>query len=148
MQIVRDIHIARPVEEVFAFVSEPSNDPAWCRKVLSVQQTGGSGPGPGSSYRVVHRPIPLRPAREMAFTCLDWSPPHRIEWREDDRDDVLHVTYRLASDGDGTRFTQDDDARLGAPRVLHPVIRHGIGHDVSRQLHALKRLLEHDNHHT
>ena len=31
MEIARDIHIARPVEEVFAYVADPANDPAWLR---------------------------------------------------------------------------------------------------------------------
>jgi uncharacterized protein YndB with AHSA1/START domain len=147
MQITRTIQIDRPVDEVFAFVAEPANDRAWCRKVESVVQTEGAGPGPGARYAVVHRPVPLRPAREMAFTCLDWSPPHTIRWREDDGTDEILVTYRL-EDADGvTRLTQEDlTVRIGAPRVLHPVIRHGISHDVRRQLQTLKRLLEHDNH--
>ena len=31
MRIARDIHIARPVDEVFDYVANPANDPAWLR---------------------------------------------------------------------------------------------------------------------
>jgi len=31
MRIARDIHIARPADEVVAYVADPANDPAWLR---------------------------------------------------------------------------------------------------------------------
>jgi hypothetical protein len=55
---------------------------------------------------------------------------------------VIRVTYELAETGSDTRMTQRDEAELGAPRLLHPLMRAGIGHDVGRQLKALKALLE------
>jgi uncharacterized membrane protein len=142
LEIARSIEIARPADEVFAFVADARNDPRWCPKIVSVEQVEGDGPGPGARYAVVHRPIPLRPARRMDHACTGWSPPHRIAWREDDGTDVIEVTYELEDLGGATRLTQRDDARVGAPRLLHPLLKAGIGHDVGRQLKALKRLLE------
>ena len=142
MRIVRSIVIDRHVAEVFAFVADPRDDVRWCAKVDAVEQVAGEGPGPGSRYEVVHRPIPLRPARRMAYECLDWEPPKLIRWREHDGDDVIDVTYELEPLWTATRFTQRDDARLRAPRLLHPLLRAGIGRDVARQLRSLKRLLE------
>jgi hypothetical protein len=142
VRVARSIVIDRHVEDVFAFVADPCDDVRWCKKVEAVEQVAGEGPGPGSQYLVVHRPIPLRPARRMAYQCLDWKPPNRIRWREHDGGDVIDVTYDLEPVWTATRFTQRDDARLGAPRLLHPLLRAGIGHDVARQLRALKRLLE------
>jgi hypothetical protein len=129
-------------DDVFSYVADPLNDPAWCAKVLSVEQVVGEGPGPGASYQVLHRPIPLRPARRMSYTCVEWDPPERIAWREDDGVDVIHVTYELEPVWTSTRLTQRDQARLGAPRMLHPLFRIGLGRDVGRQLDALKQLLE------
>jgi uncharacterized membrane protein len=142
MQIERSIEIERPVEEVFAFVLDARNDPRWCSKVISVAQLEGEEPGPGTLYEVVHRPIPLRPAREMQHRCLSAEPPHRISWREHDGHDVLVVSYLLEDLGRSTRFTQRSDAQLAAPRVLHPLMRAGIAHDIQGQLKALKTLLE------
>jgi uncharacterized protein YndB with AHSA1/START domain len=142
VQIVRSIVIDRQVEEVFAFVAEPRNDERWCEKVRSVEQVEGDEPGPGSRYAVLHRPVPLRPPRWMAYECLEWDPPSRIRWREDDDHDVIEVTYELEPVRTATRFTQRDDARLGAPRPLQPLLKAGIGRDMARQLRALKRLLE------
>jgi uncharacterized protein YndB with AHSA1/START domain len=142
MRIVRTVVIDRPVEDVFAYVADPLNDPAWCAKVLSVEQVEGDRPGPGARYDVLHRPIPLRPARRMAYTCVESDPPVRIAWREEDGDDVIDITYELEPAGTSTRLTQRDGARLSAPRILHPLLRRGIGRDVEHQLRALKRLLE------
>jgi uncharacterized protein YndB with AHSA1/START domain len=142
MQIARSVVIDCHIEDVFAYVADPLNDPAWCAKVDRVAHVEGDGPGPGARYDVLHRPIPLRPARRMAYACVEWDPPRRIVWREDDGDDVIAVTYELESVWTSTRFTQRDEARLGAPRALHPLLRIGIGRDIARQLRTLKRVLE------
>lgn len=93
-------------------------------------------------YRVTHRPIPLRPAREMTFTCLDWRPPHWIWWREDDAGEVLHVRYDLAAEGEQTRFSQRDEIESDIFPPLRPLLRIGVGHDVGVQLRCLRRVLE------
>jgi uncharacterized protein YndB with AHSA1/START domain len=143
LRVARRIRIARPPDEVFALVAEPANDPRWCAKVRSVEQVLGAGPGPGARYLVVHAPVPLRPPRPMDHRCVGWEPPHRITWREDDGTDVIEVTYELEpTDGGGVQLTQRDEATLGAPRLLQPIMKRGIGTDVQRQLRALKRLLE------
>lgn len=142
MRIERSIDIERPVGEVFAFLADPRNDPRWCTKVDSVEQVDGDGPGPGSRYVTIHRPVPLRPARAMDHSCVDWTPPRRIEWIEDDGVDRFEVTYELEPHAGGTRLSQCSDARLGAPKLLHPIWRRGIGRDIAGQLRSLKDLLE------
>lgn len=143
MLIERTVEIERPVQDVYDFVVDARNDPEWCPKVRSVELVGRDAPGPGARYRVVHKPIPLRPAREMSFTCEAAERPSRIEWLEDDGTDTIRVTYALEpTPSGGTRMTQRDDAELGASRLMQPVMKRGIGADVQKQLKALKRLLE------
>jgi carbon monoxide dehydrogenase subunit G len=136
MVIEREIEIARPLDAVFAFVADPRNDVRWCRKVRSVKRLDDD------SYEVVHRPVPLRPARTMEMRRVASDPPRRLEWVEDDGHDVFRVTYELEATGAGTRFRQRSDADVGVPKPLQPLFRHGIGRDVARQLRDLKRLLE------
>jgi uncharacterized protein YndB with AHSA1/START domain len=141
--IVRAVEIARPPAEVFAFVCDARNDPLWCRKVRSVEQVAGDGPGAGARYAVVHKPVPGRAARRMEMTCVAAVAPRRVELRQDDGTDVFTVTYELEELGDGrTRLTQRSDAQIGAPRLLHGLFRWGIGRDIEGQLRGLKRLLE------
>jgi uncharacterized protein YndB with AHSA1/START domain len=136
--IEREVEIARPIEDVFSFVSDPRNDPRWCHKVRSVT-------GAGDRYEVIHKPVPFRPARTMEMRRVAEEPPTRIEWLQDDGTDVFEVAYELESTATGTRFRQRSEAEVGAvPRFLHPLWRHGIGRDVAGQLRDLKRLLERD----
>jgi Polyketide cyclase / dehydrase and lipid transport len=143
MQIARSVVVDSHIEDVFDFLADPLNDPAWCAKVLVVDQVEGDGPGPGAAYEVLHRPIPFRPARRMVHRCLSWERPIRIAWREDDGADVIDVTYDLEAIWTSTRFTQRDEiVRLGAPRILHPLMKAGIGRDIERQLQQLQGVLE------
>jgi uncharacterized protein YndB with AHSA1/START domain len=134
--IQREIEIARPVEDVFEFVSDARNDPRWCPKVRSVE----GGP---DRYEVVHAPVPLRPARQMEMTRVESDPPRRLVWREDDGTDTFDVTYELEPTATGTRFRQRSDVNVGAvPRFMHPLWKQGIGRDIARQLRELKKVLE------
>jgi uncharacterized protein YndB with AHSA1/START domain len=139
----KSIEIARPVEEVFDYVSDPRNDPIWCPKVISVEPVGEPGHGPGARFEVLHRPIPLRPPRTMRYTLVDWDPPHRIHWREEEgEEDVFLVTYTLAETAGGTRFTQADEVRISVPRPLLPLMKIGIGADVAKQMRTLRAELQ------
>ena len=136
MEIIRSIDIGQPVDAVFAFVADPRNDVRWCPKVKSVELVEED------RYAVVHKPVPGKPERQMDMTRVAFEPPRRIGWREDDGTDVFEVTYELEDLGGRTRFTQRSVAELGAPRLLRPIYRAGIGRDIARQLKALKKLLE------
>jgi Polyketide cyclase / dehydrase and lipid transport len=52
-----DVHIERPLEEVFAYVSEPLNFPRWNSAVEVVRVTSAREGGVGSSY-VMERELP------------------------------------------------------------------------------------------
>jgi uncharacterized protein YndB with AHSA1/START domain len=141
--VERSITIDRPIEEVFAFVADPRNDPRWCKRVLSVEQVAGDGPAAGARYRGLHRPVRVRPPLQLAVEVLDVEPPHRMTLRAVDNDGVFDVAYELRPDDAGTRITQRDDVDLvGVPRPLHRIARRNIGRHLDEQLAALKRLLE------
>jgi hypothetical protein len=142
MQIVRSVVIDCHIEDVFRYVADPSNDPVWCAKVLAVEQVEGEGTGAGARYEVLHRPLPFRAARRMTYTCLAYDALGRIVWHENDGPTVIRVTYELEPVWTSTRLTQRDEARLNAPRLLHRLVRAGIGRDVARQLRTLKQVLE------
>lgn len=123
------------------------HDPRWCHKVDSVEQTEGQGPAVGATYRVLHRPRPLKPAVELVVEVVEADAPHRLRLRETDDDGVFDVTYELEAQAGGshTRLTQADDIEWSIPRLALPVARMMVGRDLSRQFAALKRLLEAEN---
>jgi hypothetical protein len=122
---------------VWAVVSDPRNDPGWCRKVTSVEAAGDG------RWTVTHKPVPLRPAMELTLQQVDLQPPSRLVLREEDAASIFHVEYRLEPSETGTRFTQISEfewKRL--PRVLHKTFARGVRRDVRDQLQSMKRLLE------
>jgi uncharacterized protein YndB with AHSA1/START domain len=142
MEIERMIVIERPTEEVWDYIADLRNDPQWCDKVRSVEQVEGGGPGPGARYVVMHRPIPMRKAKELAVTIEEFDPPHRMRIREEDEDGVFDVTYELEPAGDGTRLTQRDRIDWKIPRFQQPLAWRLVSRDIASQFAALKRKLE------
>jgi uncharacterized protein YndB with AHSA1/START domain len=142
MRIERSISIAAPPERVWDFIADAGNDPRWCHKVESVEQLEGHGPGPGARYRVQHRPKPLRGPVELSMEAVEFDPPRRLRWREEDDDAVFHVVYELEPEAGGCRITQIDHIDWKIRKLTQPIGRLMVGRDLSRQLAALKRLLE------
>ena len=137
MRVEESIEIAATPEAVWALVSDPANDPRWCPKVKLVEPAGDR------RWRVLHRPVPMRPPTAMTLELGELEAPRRLTLREEDDVSVFDVEYRLEPAGEGTRFTQVSEfewKRL--PRVLHGTFARGVRRDVRGQLKALKRLLE------
>jgi hypothetical protein len=118
-------------------VADPGNDPRWCRKVRSVEPLGGG------RWRVIHKPVPLRPPVELILEQLELHPFERLTLREEDEASVFEVEYRLERTGTGARFTQISDPEWKRlPRVLRGTFARGVRRDIRTQLRELKRLLE------
>jgi uncharacterized protein YndB with AHSA1/START domain len=137
VRVEESVEVRRGPAEVWAVVSDPLQDPRWCPKVRSVEV---AGPG---RWRVVHKPVPLRPPVELVVELLESEAPRRLTLREEDEASVFAVEYRLEpAGGSGTRFTQASDVEWKRlPRLLHGTFERGVRRDVRRQLRALKRLL-------
>ena len=131
------MEIARSPGDVWAFVVDHLNDPLWCGKVKSVEPRGQR------SWRVMHKPVPLRPAVELSLEQLAADPPSRLTMRQEDSASVFHVEYLLQPIPTGTRFTQVSEfewKRL--PRVLRKTFERGVRRDVRRQLRDLQGALD------
>ena len=128
MEIVRAVVVDRHIDDVFDYVADPGNDPAWCPGVVSVRQIAGDGPGPAGRWEVLHRPR-LRRARTLRRSCLAWEPPARVVWRDDDGGRLLDVAYEL-------------EAVWTATRITRRVTGRGARRDAARGLPELRRALE------
>ena len=125
------------MQDVWELVSDPTNDPQWCAKVKSVQSIG-----PGR-WKVLHKPVPLRPAIELSLEQLELEPPARLLMRQEDDASIFTVEYRLAPSAEGTRFMQVSEFEWKTlPRILHGTFARGVRRDIRAQLRALKGALE------
>jgi uncharacterized protein YndB with AHSA1/START domain len=137
MRVEESVDIARPPEDVWAYVVDPANDPRWCRKVKSVRRVGDR------RWEVVHRPVPLRAPMVLALEQLVLDAPSRLTMRQSDEASTFDVEYRLTPTPRGTRFTQVSEFEFKRlPRLLHGTFARGVRNDVRRQLRALERLME------
>jgi hypothetical protein len=137
MRVEESVHIDRGPEDVWAFLVDHGNDPAWCRKVKSVEPAGAR------RWTVTHKPVPLRPPMTLALEQLEADAPTRLKLREEDDFSVFEVTYRLDPVDQGTRFTQISEFEwMKLPGFLHKLFNHGVRRDIRGQLRDLKRVLE------
>lgn len=136
-----EVEIDRPIEEVFAFVADPHNDPLWCPRVEACQQTGGDGPGPHARYEVVHSPT-LQRRHVRRIEVADWQPPRRLVTRQSDDVADFTITYVLAPIPGGTRLRQVDEIRWHVARPFTPIGRLIVGRHIGDQLSRLKAHLE------
>jgi carbon monoxide dehydrogenase subunit G len=139
MRVEESIEIARSPDEVWGFVANPMNDPRWCPKVKSVEQSRPQ------QWTVVHKPMPLRPPAELSVEQIQVDPPSRLTMREENDASIFEVEYRLEPTSTGTRFTQVSNWRWKTmPRVLQKALAPGVRRDVRGQLRELKDVLEAD----
>jgi uncharacterized protein YndB with AHSA1/START domain len=142
VRVEEAIGVAQPAEAVWAVVAEPCNDPRWCRAVKSVDVVGER------RWRVMHKPIPLRPPPELELKQLAAEPPRRLVLRQEDAAAVFNVEYRLEPTQTGTRITQVSEfAGKRLPRVLHATFGRAVRREVRGQLRTLKALLGRDGPH-
>jgi uncharacterized protein YndB with AHSA1/START domain len=141
-RIRKTILLNRPPEEVWKYISDPRNDLQWCKKVLSVEQVIGDGPGPDARYRVIHRPDRLTRPKRLEVTIEEFDPPRGMRMREEDDDGVFDVRYVLEPAGARTSLTQQDEIAWKVPRHQRPAATTYVGRDIVDQLSRLKRLLE------
>jgi uncharacterized protein YndB with AHSA1/START domain len=73
--IVSQIDIARPPEEVYAYVTDPSRFPQWQHDVLRVRIQGRRPPSVGSRFTTTRRIGPVEQTMTQEITEL--SPPRR-----------------------------------------------------------------------
>lgn len=137
MRVAETIEIACSPAAVWAVVADPCNDPDWCRKVRSVEAVDGR------RWQARHKPIPVRPARDLLVTHIAVDAPRRLVAEQEDLAGVFEIEYRLEATPAGTRFTQVSRFEMeDVPRVLHPAFGWAVRHEVRSQLRALRDLVE------
>jgi uncharacterized protein YndB with AHSA1/START domain len=136
-----ETQIARPVGEVFAYVTDPARLPTWQTNTVSVEQLDEGPLRPGSRLREVHRApggrelasvvevAELEPGRTLALRVLEGLP---IDAR---------ISFEPVREGTIVRFFAHGQP-TGAARLLQPLVRAALKRQFSRDCKTLKGLLE------
>jgi uncharacterized protein YndB with AHSA1/START domain len=143
MSVELSTEIARPVEEVFAFLADARNDPRWCASVLACEQQTGEGPGPQARYLARHKPTPFHRVMPRSIEVVEYEPSRLLRWRQEDGNGVFHIAYELTPTGSGTLFAQRDRIEWKVPGLVGRLAeRLFVRRHIGEQMEALKRLLE------
>ena len=140
-QLSGNVVIERPVEEVFAFVADPRNDPAWCERVEWCRQVEGARPAVGPRYQARHRPSGYPWPHRRHIEVLESDPPRLIRWHQRDHLASFDITYELRPVAAGTELTQRDRIRWRLPG-MRLIGRRIVQRHIGEQHAALKQLLE------
>jgi uncharacterized protein YndB with AHSA1/START domain len=97
--------INRPIEEVFAFLADGTNDPKFSPRVLEIAKTTDGPAGVGTVYASTVKDGGVKTKREFELT--EFQAPTRIRWKEISKNSITvpEGGYDLAAEGDGTRVT-------------------------------------------
>jgi uncharacterized protein YndB with AHSA1/START domain len=97
--------VDRPIEEVFAFLADGTNDPKFSPRVLEIAKATDGPPGVGTVYASTVKDAGVKTKREFELT--EFVPPTRIRWTERSKNLVTAPEggYDLAPEGPGTRVT-------------------------------------------
>ena len=140
MQVDTTTTIARSPADVFAFVADVRNDPAWHTDVLNVHSSTESV-GKGTVFEVKVKPS--MGVSEGTMTVTRFEPDTLIEYEGRMGKMAPTVTHMCEPAGEGTRVTRR--VELDPPGIMRlggPMIRRMIAKDNAGFLANLKRILE------
>jgi uncharacterized protein YndB with AHSA1/START domain len=135
------ISIRRPIDEVFAYVSDPLNFPAWNSAVESVSpRSVGSDSVVGSAYSMERR-LPSGRA-ENGLEITSHEPPSRFGIRTTSGPTPFSYDYRFSFEGGATLLQLAAEVALSVPALIAPLARRAVRRGVDENLATLKAILE------
>ena len=136
-----DLRINRPVEEVFAYVSDPLNFPRWNSAVQAVRKTSAVQNGVASTY-TMERKLPTGPAvNELEVVASE--PPRTFAIRTTSGPTPFLYRYQLSEENGEALMKLDAEVELpGAASFLPQLARRLVKKGVDDNLATLKQILE------
>ncbi len=137
-EIVIDVVIDRPVDEVFAYLADNSNETAWQTGLIESTVTSDGPIGAGSTGRDVRRSMGMKVVNEWACTAFE---PNRMFAFVVTKPITFTASYRFESESDGTRVTMSAKPS-GFAKVVWPLMSRVGRKQYERDFARLKNVLE------
>ena len=136
--------IDRPIEDVFAFLADGTNDPKFSPRVLEIRKATDGPTGVGTVYASKVKDAGMKTEREFEITEFD--EPTRIRWKEISTNMVMAVEggYDLEPAGDGgTRLSVYNVlAGRGFGKLLTPLALRAARKDADAFAQRIKAAVE------
>jgi uncharacterized protein YndB with AHSA1/START domain len=136
-----NVIIHRPVEEVFAYVSDLTHSAEWQAGLLEVRRLTEGPIGVGTRYAFVRQFI----GRKMESTneFVAYEPNRTVRFRIPSGPMPGQGTYLFEATPDGTRVTSRVELEpRGLSRLAEPLIAASLRREIAAGLPVLKELLE------
>lgn len=131
-----EVRIERPIEEVYAYVSDPLNFPRWNSAVEAVRENVR-----GKTYSMERRLPRGRAVNELEILALDR--PRELAIRTTSGPTPFFYRYLFSSEGNGTLVMLDAQVELhGAAALVPKLARRAVKSGVDENLATLKGVLE------
>ena len=141
MKMSNSIVIRRPLEEVFAFMSNIEHEPQWRPNVMEVKVTSGLPLRQGSTYLYVVKMMNRQMRTEGKITAFEPNRGWSFEGALGTSSVKGNVAFEPANEG--TKVTLGGETTLrGLLNLFAPIMRGMMGRQVSGDLQNLKKLLE------
>ena len=135
------VRIERPVEEVFAYVSEPENFPRWNSAVQTVRKTSSGEEPVGSTYAMTRQLPGGQAENELEITT--YERPREFAIRTLSGPTPFVYRYAFSSSDGGTLLELDAEVELpGAAALAGPLARRAVKRGVDGNFATLKGILE------
>lgn len=139
--VTNTITIRRPIEDVFAVLTNVENTRKWFPGNVEEHWTSPPPYGVGSTRHAVATMYGRRTENDAVAT--EYEPPFRAAMKGTSPNAPILVTLIFAPDGDGTRVEVTSQIDLhGAMRIFGPLVAALYGRAWARGLTKLKHLME------
>ena len=142
MRFSNELDIARPIADVFDFLADATNIPAWNYYVTDVERVDNGPLGTGATFAQTRRHDRQR------YRIDVYDPPHELVLQtEPGQEPAFRRTFTLHTSGhDATRLVDSWDLNLDVPPLLRRPASAKVSRAVATNLQHLKRLLETGQH--
>ena len=141
IDLATTVEIARPVDEVFAFVADHTNAPQWQQGLQEVRRLTDGPLGVGSQHEFVRRFAGREVATRNRFVAFEAGRYVRFEIPEGWL--TGHASYLTEPSRGGTRLTSRMEFHAhGLAAILEPLLSRILARDSRRDEQRLKSLLE------
>lgn len=135
------VPIARPIDEVFAYVADARNRPNWDESVDSEELTSPEPIGVGSTVRTKFRSMG-RPY-EYTWEIVEHEAPVRMKVESTSGPFPTTLAFRFSAQQGGTLVEASVTGRpTGLMRAFQPMVARTTQSNLDRAYPRLKRLLE------
>jgi uncharacterized protein YndB with AHSA1/START domain len=138
--------IGRPVQDVWAFVSDPRNEPKWHTDILEIKSEADPSSGPGSTWVLGSTwlvTVQFMGRRQYVVQVTGLEPNRRLEITTTTGPMKPIATYLFEPANGGTRFTRHVDLPIQGPfRIMKRLMHKDLQKRNANFVQNLKNLLE------